>query len=48
MVTEVQDLLTVLKAYKNVEEGGVVVVVQHFFFQLLPNSSLYLQDETDG
>lgn len=42
-----EDLLTVLKAYKNVEEGGMVVVVQHFFFQLLLNPTVYLQDETD-
>lgn len=48
MTMVVEDLLTVFKAYKNVEEGGVVVVVQHFFFQLLLDSTVYLQDEADG
>lgn len=42
------DDLTAGTAYKNVKEGGVVVVVQNFFFQLLLNSTVDLQDEADA
>lgn len=48
MTTVVEHLLRAFKAYKNVKEGGVVVVVQHLFFQLRLNSTVDLQDETDG
>ncbi len=29
-------------AYKNIEEGGVVIVLQDFFFQLLLNAAVHL------
>lgn len=42
-----KDLLTVLKAYENVKEGGAVVVLHDLFFQLLLNSTVNLRDTTD-
>lgn len=35
----------VKRTYKNVEEGGVVVIVQDFFIQLLRNAAVHLVDK---
>lgn len=43
-----KDLLTVSKAYENVKEGGVVVVLHNLFLQLLLNSTVDLPDTTDA